>query len=208
MCMHVWTVFISTKSLLSTENWQSERKNKEEWWEKYEDKRGERENPLLFFQSGGVVLLTGWFILSPLLHVPISNPPISDHHLHPTLHFFHSFFLPVFFLWAACEHSYLEMQALLLKWLTCTAVRFSCDGKILTAHFSLWINAAASDEAERGRDTEHLLFIKDALSDVWPLWPTLISVWQCSLHTSKDHSPLRMNNESESQVKTKYILSS
>lgn len=97
-----------------------------ERWGKHKDKRmgREGENPLLFFQSEGVVLLTGWFIRSPLLHVPISSPQPPSSTTHPP--FFHSFFL-----WAACGHGYLEMttdtfrQAELLEWLTCTAVSFS-----------------------------------------------------------------------------------
>lgn len=98
-------------------------------WKSEKPRREGEENPLLFFQSGGVILLTWWFILCPLSSFmsQFSTPPHTHMHL---LNFFHSFLFS--FLWAACEHSYLEMSteahratAALWKWLTCKAARFS-----------------------------------------------------------------------------------
>lgn len=194
------------------------REKKEEWWEKYKDKRGERERiPCCFSnQEASSSSLGDLFSLLSFMSQFPTPPTFSSDHQHPILHFFSFILSPDVLsfcgqlvnitIWNWRQRHIQAGGVVIMTHL------YSCEvfmwRKILTAHFSLWINAAASDEAERGRDTEHLLFIKAALSDVWPLWPTLISVWQRSLHTSKDQSPLRMNNESGSRVKTKYILSS
>ena len=77
-------------------------KRRDEEKKKKRERERERERPLLFFQSGGIVLLTGWFILFFSPSCPTFSPP------HPRF-FFHSLFLSVFLQWAA-NRSALEHQ--------------------------------------------------------------------------------------------------
>lgn len=103
----------STKSLQSAEKWQSKKKGEEkkgERWEKYKDKKGERERggeriPCCFSNQEASSSSLGDLFSLPSSSCPNFQPPL------PSTPPFHSSFLPVFFLWAACEHSYLEMTA-------------------------------------------------------------------------------------------------
>lgn len=144
---------------------------KKEWWGKYKDKSRqagrEGENPLLFFQSGGVVLLTWWFILSPpLLHVPISTlfPSLSLHtHTRPPfLSFISACLLSVGSLWTELfrnDDRNAFGQTRLWEWLTCNAGRFS-SRLILTVH--LFFSEYTSEELSLP-PTSHFFYSKSAI---------------------------------------------
>lgn len=114
-----------------------------------------------------------------------TSPPPHPTPPHPSIH---SFSLS-FFLRAAREHSCLEMttearsrRAALLTWLTCKAVRFSYE--VYFTSFLFLSSEIILDQILLLHTIRRQgsFILKAALNDVWPYWPTLISVWHRSLH--------------------------